>query len=157
MQPTPDQLKLEKERAARETKEILTNLENDYPGITEGIATALGAGAGAAGSFTALVFAGTTGLSAAGITSGLAAAGSVVGGGMLAGIGVLAAPVALLGVAGYALAKKHKTSKLAVALSTAISNLYDILERLQTNAEYYRDEITSIRAIIDNLRAKQKA
>ena len=67
---------------------------------------ALGAGGGAAISFAALYSLGVTGLSAAGITSGLAAAGAIVGGGMVAGIGVLAAPVVL----GYAFfsGNKHK-------------------------------------------------
>ena len=40
---------------------------------------------------------GLFGLSAAGITSGLAAAGALVGGGMVAGIAVLAAPAVILG------------------------------------------------------------
>ena len=67
---------------------------------------ALGAGGGAALSFAALYSLGVTGLYAAGITSGLAAAGAIVGGGMLAGIGVLSAPVVL----GYAFfsGNKHK-------------------------------------------------
>ena len=69
---------------------------------------ALGAGGGAALSFAALYSLGVTGLSAAGITSGLAAAGAVVGGGMAAGIGVLAAPVVL----GYALFSSNKHKQL---------------------------------------------
>ena len=71
-----------------------------------------GALLGGAGGFAALYFAGTAGLSAAGITSGLAAAGALVGGGMAAGVFVLAAPVAVLGVAGYAVVKKHRSNKL---------------------------------------------
>lgn len=48
------------------------------------------------------------GLSAAGITSGLAAAGGIVGGGMVAGVFVLAAPVAVLGGVGVAAHLKNK-------------------------------------------------
>lgn len=115
-----------KDEATSETSAILKQLEKDYPGITEGVATLLGAGAGGAGSLFALSALGYTGLSAAGITSGLATAGALVGGGMVAGIGVLAAPVAILGVLGYAIAKKRKSAKLAAALGQAISKLYDI-------------------------------
>lgn len=48
--------------------------------IPEGLAGALGAGIGGLGSFAALYGLGTVGLSAVGITSGLATIGSVVGG-----------------------------------------------------------------------------
>jgi len=60
--------------------------------ILEGLAGALGAGIGGIGSFAALYGLGTVGLSAVGITSGLATIGSVVGGGMVAGVFVMAAP-----------------------------------------------------------------
>lgn len=52
--------------------------------IPEVLAGALGAGIGGVGSFAALYGLGVVGLSAAGITSGLAAAGAVVGGGTVA-------------------------------------------------------------------------
>ena len=52
------------------------------------------------------------GLSAAGITSGLAAAGSIVGGGMVAGVFVLAAPVAALAAGGVGLAAHLKNKQL---------------------------------------------
>ena len=100
-------IKNEMGKAATEINAVLKQLDKDYPGALEG----LGAGA-----FGALFLAGTTGLTAAGITSGLAAAGALVGGGMVAGIGVLAAPVAILRIGGYALAKKRKNAKYAAAL-----------------------------------------
>lgn len=141
---------------AHELSSIMNKLNDNHPDAAEGLATALGAGTGAAGSFTALVFAGTTGLSAAGITSGLAAAGAVVGGGMAAGIGVLAAPIAVLGIGGYALAKKRKNAKLAAALSEAISNLYTIQERLMQNAEYFKEELAMIKTSLDYIMSRQK-
>lgn len=49
--------------------------------MLEVLSGALGAGIGGVASFTALYGLGTVGLSAAGITSGLATAGSIVGGG----------------------------------------------------------------------------
>lgn len=60
--------------------------------ITEVLAGALGAGIGGIGSFAALYGLGTVELSAVGITSGLATIGSVVGGGMAAGVFVMGAP-----------------------------------------------------------------
>lgn len=58
-------------------------------------ASIAGAGAGTVGGFAAISAAGTAGVSAAGITSGLAAIGATVGGGMVAGTAVVvAAPAA---------------------------------------------------------------
>ena len=80
--------------------------------IPEVLAGALGAGIGGVGSFAALYDLGVVGLSAAGITSGLAAAGAVVGGGMVAGVFVLAAPVAVLAAGGVGLASHLKSKQL---------------------------------------------
>ena len=54
--------------------------------IPEVLAGALGAGIGGIASFAALYGLGVVSLSVAGITSGLAAAGAIVGGGMVAGV-----------------------------------------------------------------------
>lgn len=80
--------------------------------IPEVLAGALGAGIGGVGSFAALYGMGVVGLSAAGITSGLAAAGGIFGGGMVAGVFVLAAPVALLAAGGVLLASDLKNKQL---------------------------------------------
>lgn len=72
----------------------------------------LGAGAGTAISFACLYGLGVTGLSAAGLTSALAAAGVIVGGGMAAGVLVLAAPAALLGMVGYACVRNSREKQL---------------------------------------------
>lgn len=80
--------------------------------IPEVLAGALGAGIGGVGSFAALYGLGTIGLSAAGITSGLAAAGSIVGSGMVAGVFVLALPVAALAAGGVGVAAKLKNKQL---------------------------------------------
>jgi uncharacterized protein (DUF697 family) len=141
--------------ATKQVKEILNKLENDYPGVTEGLAAALGSTAGAAGSLGALYMLGLTGFSGAGITSGLATAGALVGGGMVAGIGVLAAPIAILGVGGYALMKRRKSAKLAAALGEAINKLFNIQERLLKNAEAFKAEIAVIRQTIDMLTRKK--
>lgn len=82
--------------------------------IPESLAGALGAGVGGVASFAALYFGGSVvGLSAAGITSGLAAAGAVLGGGMTAGLAVLAAPSVILGGAAIGITAHVKNKKLA--------------------------------------------
>lgn len=78
--------------------------------INAALGAAGGAGVGVGIGFAALYYAGITGLSGAGITSGLAALG--IGGGMVAGIGVVAAPVALLAVGGYAVVANRNHKKL---------------------------------------------
>lgn len=82
--------------------------------IPETLAGALGAGAGGVASFVALYYGGSVvGLSAAGITSGLAAAGAVLGGGMTAGLAVLAAPAVILGGTAIGITSHIKNKKLA--------------------------------------------
>ena len=82
--------------------------------IPESLAGALGAGAGGVASFAALYFGGkVVGLTAAGITSGLAAAGAILGGGMTAGWAVLAAPPVILGGAAIGITSHIKNKKLA--------------------------------------------
>ena len=153
-----DEINKMKDQANKEVTNVLNQLENDFPGATEGLAASLGAGIGAAGSLAALSGLGSVaGLSAAGITSGLGMAGSVIGGGMVAGVGVLAAPIAILAVGGYWLAKRSKNAKLAAALGTAIAKLYDIQSRLIQNAEYFKEEIAGIKVAIDMLTKKKPA
>ena len=146
-----------KNDATNAVSSTLKQLEKDYPGVTEGMATTVGAGIGAAGSLAALSTLGVSGLSAAGITSGLATAGGVIGGGMVAGIGVLAAPIALLAVGGFWLGKKRKNAKLAAALGEAISKLYNIQGRLMQNAEHFKEEIAGIKVAIAMLAKKKPA
>lgn len=148
---TEKEIKKEKDKANEEVKEIVENLKKDAPELTEGISALIGSGAGAAGSLATLGALGTAGFSVAGITSGLAAAGSIIGGGMLAGVGVLAAPVALLGIGGYAIAKKRKNARISAALGRAISKLFSIQERLMKNAEYFKEELAGIKVLVNQL------
>lgn len=146
---SPEKIQQMKDEAHEGMKETLDELGRDAPKVVDTAAAAVGSTLGGAASFTALYFGGSVaGLSAAGITSGLAAAGGIIGGGMAAGVGVLAAPVAVLGVVGYAIAKKRRNAKLAAALNRAIEKLYAIQERLMANAEYFRDELAEIKAYI---------
>ena len=129
-----------REEAKTEFRQAIADLEKDHPKAVEGAPALVGGALGGSASLTALITGGSvTGLSAAGITSGLAAAGAFVGGGMAAGVFVLAAPVAVLAVGGYAVAKRRRNAKLAAALRTAIERLLQIQERLAANAEYFRE------------------
>jgi hypothetical protein len=144
-----------RQAASKEVADILQKLNNDFPGVTEGLAAAVGSTAGAGGSFIALTLLGVKGLSAAGITSGLATAGGLVGGGMVAGIGVLAAPVAVAGILAYAIARQRRSAKLAAALNQAIVKLYEVQERLMANAEYFTEELAVIKTTLNFLKEKQ--
>ncbi len=109
--------------------------------IPEVLAGALGAGIGGVGSFAALYGLGSVvGLSAAGITSGLATAGAVVGGGMVAGIFVLASPVAGLAAAGVGVASHLKNKQLR-----------------QEKERLYKEAIKKHDAIIKALKAEADA
>ena len=115
-------MKFQSQDALKQVQDIINEANNALndksrtianSGIPDILTGALGAGAGGAISFATLYFGGSVvGLSAAGITSGLAAAGSIIGGGMVAGIAVLAAPAVILSGAGIATVSHIKNKKL---------------------------------------------
>ena len=152
----PEAVQKLKDEAREGVKEILDELRRDYPKIVDAVGAAVGSTLGGAASYTALFFGGKqVGLSAVGITTGLKAAGGLVGGGMAAGVAVLAVPVVVLGVAGYAIVNRRRKARLAAALSRAIEKLYSIQERLVANAEYFREELAEIKAYIDQFEKKR--
>lgn len=115
--------------------------------IPEVLTGALGAGAGGAVSFAALYGLGTVGLGAAGITSGLATAGAgaaaVLGGAvspMVAGVFVLAAPVAGLAALGVGTAAHLKNKQLR-----------------QEKERLYKEALRKHEAIIRKLKAEASA
>ena len=113
--------------------------------IPEVLAGALGAGIGGVGSFAALF-----GLSAAGITSGLAAAGAVVGGGMVAGIFVLAAPIAALAAGGVGVASHLKNKQLRQEKE----RLYkEVLARHEAIIKALKDEADATQDRLDYLQS----
>ncbi len=137
-------------------------------GIPEVLGAALGAGAGGTLSFAALYALGTTGLSAAGITSALATAGAVVGGGMVAGIGVLAAPVAVLGITGYAIFAKKRAKELLQkkerilqeaiqARDAIISELSKVTEENKDRLDYLSSLNTYLQRAIKELQSDLSA
>ena len=120
--------------------------------MPEVLAGALGAGAGGAASFAALYLGGSVvGLSAAGITSGLAAAGALIGGGMGAGVAVLAAPVAVLGAAGVGITAHVKNKKLKDAkmlcLTQAIAKQNAIIKALQEESAADKERIKYLNSL----------
>jgi hypothetical protein len=126
--------------------------------IPELLGAALGSGFGGGIGFAALYFGGTVGVSAAGIASGLAGAGALVGGGMAAGVFVLAAPAAVLGVAGYAVVSARNHRKLVQQkdrlLQTALQRRDAILAKLKddvaANAERV-DYLTALNAVLQGI------
>ena len=119
--------------------------------ISEVLAGALGAGLGGGLSFVALYALGTVGLSAAGITSGLAAAGALVGGGMVAGVFVLAAPVAILGGGAALLMARRNKKRLLQAkermLQDAIRKRDAILRELENEVGKSKEHIEHLKAL----------
>ena len=119
--------------------------------ISEVLGGALGAGLGGGISFAALYGLGTVGLSAAGITSGLAAAGALVGGGMAAGVLVLAAPVAAIGGAGVWIVAKRNQKRLLQrkerVLNDAIRARDAIVKALEKEVSDNKDRIDRLNAL----------
>lgn len=118
--------------------------------IPEVLSGAIGAGIGGIGSFAALYGLGYVGLSAAGITSGLAAAGSIVGGGMVAGVFVLAAPAVLLAAGGVGLAAHFKNRQLRQEKE----RLYqEALKKHDAIIKALKEEVNSEKERIDYLKS----
>ena len=119
--------------------------------ISDVLAGAVGVGIGGVTGFAALYFGGTVGLSAAGITSGLAAAGALVGGGMVAGIAVLAAPAVILGGAALKVTadkkRKQLQNKTEELYNMAIAKQTKILEELQSNLDATEERIKALTAL----------
>lgn len=132
--------------------------------IPDVLAGAMGVGAGAGIGFAALYLGGSVvGLSAAGITSGLAAAGAIIGGGMAAGIAVLAAPAVILGGAGVGIASHLKNKKLRevkeLCYKEAVRKQTAIIKALSEEAnsdkerlEYLNSLNTLLQAAISDLK-----
>jgi hypothetical protein len=153
----PDVMKLivierMKTQASLDLQEVLHELEKNNFAVTSGIATAVGAGTGAATSLAALSSLGTvSGLSAAGVTTGLVAAGELFAGGMLVGAGVLAAPIAVLGALGYGLARKRRQKGRAAAIYIATQKICDIRSQLLSHKESFGEELAHIKTVLETI------
>jgi len=140
-----------KEEARQDTKAVLNQIRRDAPGL-EVAGTVSGSVLGGLGSTTLLYGLGIPGLTAPGITTALAAAGAVLGGGMAAGVSVLAVPVVVLGLGGYTVASamKGRGTKPVEKLQHAIQELKTIEARLKPR-RYFRSEIAQIEDDIKGL------
>lgn len=120
-------------------------------GIPEILGAVVGGGAGVGVGVVAVYGAGVTGLSAVGITSGLATLGSVVGGGMLAGVFVAGAPMAVLAVTGYGLLTLRNNRKLnqekEALFQEALRLRDEILEELNEQLEMADDRVKYLEAL----------
>lgn len=161
MKKTLNYKTMEELNAARKIFDTIVG-EIDNPNVTssnsvfnELFAAGTGAAVGGTGSFIALSALGTSGLSAVGITSGLAAAGSVVGGGMVAGIGVLAAPAVVLAAGGVALVSSQKRKRLNNAkhtlLKEAVAKQNEIIESLKNQINISKEELARKEFYIQSL------
>jgi len=117
--------------ALKDSKRTIT--QSNIPDV---LGAAVGAGLGGVISFSTLYGLGTAGLSAVGITSGLATTGAIVGGGMVAGVFVLTAPVAILAAGGFGIVRGMKAKKLKqikVALLQEVIRKHDATIRELNN------------------------
>ena len=142
-------------KALNEPNRTIAN--SDIPEVLGAVA---GVAPGAGLSLAALYGLGVTGFSAAGITSGLAAAGAWVGGGMVAGVGVLAAPVAIGGIVGYGIISKYKHKKLMQAKQemyiSVIEKHNELIRALHSTNTQNQERIEYLSSIITLLDAAQK-
>lgn len=124
----------------------------DMSDISEVLYGALGAGVGTGISFAALYLGGSVvGLSAAGITSALAAAGGLIGGGMVAGIFVLASPVVILSGIGLKIASEVRANKLRetkeIIYKEALSKQKAIIKALKEEANADKKRIDLLNSL----------
>lgn len=136
--------------AAEAVKDSKRNIKNSP--ISELLAGAVGAGVGGAIGFAGLFFGGSVvGLSAPGIATGLATAGSLVGGGMVAGIGVIAAPAVILGAAGVGVASHVKNKRLRdtkeICYKEAVKKQNLIIEELARTAAEDKERIEYLNSL----------
>ena len=150
---------------AQNFKEIVDSIgKGTFSGVIQVLAAILGAAAGGGISFAALYFLGSDGLSATGITSGLARAGKLVGGGMVPGIFVMALPIVVLSGAGVGLISYMQNKKLkaqraqlvdaVLAQGRNIQNTKDEAEADRKRADELQSLNKQLRSELDMLRAQ---
>lgn len=120
--------------------------------IPEILAGAIGVGIGGFSSFAALYELGSVvGLSAAGITSGLATAGGIVCGGMLAGVFVLSAPAVILCSASVGVASHLKNKQLRQEkerlYKEALSKHNAIINALKEEADSDKERVDYLQSL----------
>lgn len=127
-------------------------MERSHPEL---LGLAVGASAGSALSVGLLSTLGLPGLSAVGVTSGLSAAGAIVGGGMVSGLVVLSAPVAALAVAGWSWRANKKRARVRELQQRLLSELMrvqsDTLRALEERAQLSCEVISALEQQVRDL------
>jgi hypothetical protein len=116
----------------------------------------VGVAAGGVVGFAGMTAGAASGVSgAAAITSGLATAGSILGGGMLAGMAVVAAPAVALGIAGYAVIANKNHKKLIfekqALLQEALIKQAAIQEKLRYELDAREADVAHMQALLARL------
>ena len=144
-----------REETRAEFAGVHENLRKDHPKVASRAAAVVGGTLGGAAFLTANVFGTVNGFAstrAIGVAARSVARG-VPGWQAAAAAVALAAAAAVVGYLGYLIGRR-RNAKLAASLRTAIEELHRILERLTTNAEYFREEIAGFKAYIDYLESQ---
>lgn len=146
---------LDSEQFLKSLFKDLDQIDAEVRDGSEGIGAVVGGGVGAAGSFAALYGLGLVGLSGPGIMTGLAAAGALIGGGAALGVGVLAAPVAVLAVGAYAFMSHRKKKRVrrlqGQVLAKAIGKQNEILRKLANRADLSERVVGELEARLELL------
>ena len=143
-----------------------TLLDSDIPELL-GAAGGVGVGV-AAGAGLLSVGAASGAVGAAALTSGLATAGSIVGGGMLVGVGVVAAPAVVLGAAGVWAVGRRNRNKLFEAKEALLqevlrkrdallSELHGTNSANHERIAYLTSLVAQLQAAVANLQADVSA
>ena len=147
---TNEQIELTAKQIDNEVTAIFQDLEKDVPHIKKRIAEGVGIAGGVGAGYGLLTVAGINGLSAAGISSGLAA----IGGTMVTGIGVLVAlPIAGIYIGQHIAKKKHE----AKAIDRATKKLITLLDEVKQYGDclkYKYDEINTKFMVLQAKRVK---
>ena len=154
MSSIPDDfLTKRKEETNRMIATILSDLEEELPEETELLWAFAGGLLGAGAALCALFFFGkVTGLTAPGITSGLAALGSLLGGGMFTGLCLLLFPAPLLAISGYALARTRNRMQILRAARDAAEDLDTLRKELAKETHLFTEELRALDWLIVSMR-----
>jgi len=154
MSSMPDDfLAKRKEETNRVIATILGELEKELPEETELLWAFAGGLLGAGAALAMLFFFGkVTGLSAPGITSGLAALGSFLGGGMFTGLCLLLLPAPLFAIAGYTLARARNRMQILRATRDAAENLDALRKELARETHLFTEELRALDWLIVSMR-----
>lgn len=138
---------------------VLRALGREVPEETESLWGLFGALCGGGVSFAALWhFGKVKGLTAPGLTSALAELGRLAGGGMTAGLVMIAVPLIAGCMAGYALARRRNERRMAAVFHAAEKELRALQQELEeTGADASGRERQALDMMVAVLRQKHKA